>query len=87
MKTLEKEWRRILNTPFLVGDKVRVKDIVILDLEDYPDAGILVLPEETLKVVEIRDKEVIVEDEGGHRLVAELEVLVREDEENKEDVE
>ena len=75
MKKIEKKWRRILNIPFLKGDKVRLRNDALLDLVYNPYVAKLIATEEILEVVETREGAVIVKDGAGVKMKVEPELL------------
>jgi len=76
-------WRKILNTPFVKGDIVRVKNNTLFaDLKRRPIVVFLVEKGRVFKVVEVNSQGVIIEDEKYGRLLAqpkELELIGHED--------
>jgi len=90
IKEHESKWRKILNTPLVVGDIVRIKNNTIFaDLKRRLIVMILVEKGTIFKVVGISHLGIIIENEKHGKLLArpkELE-LVGHEEESKEDVE
>jgi len=90
IKDHETKWRRILNTPLVEGDIVRIKNNTIFaDLKRRPIVMILVEKGTVFKVVGVHHLGIIIENEKHGKLLAqpkELE-LIGHEEENKEDVE
>jgi len=90
IKEHETKWRKILNTPFVKGDIVRVKnDTIFADLKRRPIVMFLIEKGTVFKVVGFHHLGIIIENEKHGKLLArpkELE-LVGHEEESKEDVE
>ena len=90
IKENESKWRKILNTPLIEGDIVRIKyPTVFADLKRRPIVMILVEQGTVFKVVGFHHLGIIIENEKHGKLLArpkELE-LVGHEEESKEDVE
>jgi len=85
-----RKWRKILNTPLIVGDIVKIKyPTIFADFKRRPLVMILVEQGTVFKVVGFHRLGVIIENEKHGKLLAipkELE-LIGHEEESKEDVE
>lgn len=83
-----KRWRKILNTPFVIGDRVRLKrDSIFCDLNKTPLLMILVSKGTILRVVGFCNSGVIVENEDGRFTIPPNGLELIGHEESQEDVE
>jgi len=84
LKTHERKWRKILNTPFLVGDIVRMKyDCIVSDLRRRPILMVVVAKGTIFKVIGFNHLGVIIENEKDGKLLVqpkELELIGHEEE-------